>query len=80
MTTVSEQTIMYKIVDKAGSWFSYGDLRLGQGRENAKTFIRENPDLSAELEGRVRSALGIGVPELTVIEGEKDKRKHKAAK
>src|SRR5438874_8661654 len=58
-----------KIVEKSGSWFSYGDMRLGQGRENAKLFIKENPDLGAEIEGKVRRALGIGTPELTVIEG-----------
>ncbi|MEA2328507.1 MAG: recombination protein RecA, partial [Thermoanaerobaculia bacterium] len=58
-----------KIIEKSGSWFSYGDVRLGQGRENAKLFIKENPDLSGEIEARVRRALGIGTPELTVIEG-----------
>jgi recombination protein RecA len=58
-----------KIVEKSGSWFSYGDMRLGQGRENAKLFIKENPDLAGEIEGKVRRALGIGGPELTVIEG-----------
>src|SRR5213082_2146854 len=58
-----------KIVEKSGSWFSYGDMRLGQGRENAKLFIKENPDLSGEIESKVRRAIGIGVPELTVIEG-----------
>ena len=58
-----------KIIEKSGSWFSYGDMRLGQGRENAKLFIKENPDLSSEIESRVRRALGIGTPELTVIEG-----------
>jgi len=72
-----------KIIDKSGSWFSYGDLRLGQGRENAKTFIRENPELSAEIEAKVRTALGIGPPELKVIEGGDEKdggKKEKAAK
>jgi recombination protein RecA len=59
----------HKIIEKSGSWFSYGDMRLGQGRENAKQFIRENTELFAEIEGKVRRALGIGVPELTVIEG-----------
>ena len=59
----------HKIVEKSGSWFSYGDMRLGQGRENAKLFIKENPDLGAEIEAKVRRALGIGGPELTVIEG-----------
>src|SRR5437660_4735974 len=58
-----------KIVEKSGSWFSYGDVRLGQGRENAKLFIKENPELAAEIESKVRKALGIGGPELTVIEG-----------
>lgn len=58
-----------RIVEKSGSWFSYGDVRLGQGRENAKVFLRENPDLQKELETKVRKALGIGGPELTVIEG-----------
>ncbi|HET7434827.1 MAG TPA: recombinase RecA [Thermoanaerobaculia bacterium] len=58
-----------KIVEKSGSWFSYGDMRLGQGRENAKLFIRENADLFSEIEGKVRRALGIGGAELTLIEG-----------
>ena len=58
-----------KIIEKSGSWFSYGDVRLGQGRENAKLFIKENADLSAEIEVKVRRILGIGGPELTVIEG-----------
>jgi recombination protein RecA len=60
----------HKIVEKSGSWFSYGEMRLGQGRENAKGFIKDNADLFAEIEGKVRRALGIGgAPELTVIEG-----------
>ena len=59
----------HKIIEKSGSWFSYGDMRLGQGRENSKLFLVENADLAAEVEGKVRRALGIGVPELTVIEG-----------
>src|SRR3954451_3283684 len=61
--------IEQKLIEKSGSWFSYGDVRLGQGRENAKLFIKENPDLGGEIESRVRRALGIGTPELTVIEG-----------
>ncbi|HUP62813.1 MAG TPA: recombinase RecA [Thermoanaerobaculia bacterium] len=58
-----------KLIEKSGSWFSYGDVRLGQGRENAKLFIKENPDLSGEIEAKVRRLLGIGGPDLTVIEG-----------
>jgi recombination protein RecA len=59
-----------RMVEKSGSWFSYGDVRLGQGRENSKVFLRENPDLFREIEGKVRKALGIGGPELVVIEGD----------
>jgi recombination protein RecA len=58
-----------RIIEKSGSWFSYGDVRIGQGRENAKQFLVENPDLCSEIENKVRKALGIGGPELTVIEG-----------
>ena len=58
-----------KIIDKSGSWFSYGDVRIGQGRENAKQFLHENADLASEVENKVRKTLGIGGPELTVIEG-----------
>ena len=48
------------IVDKSGSWYSYGDLRLGQGKENSRDFLRENPDVLAEVDLRVRQAIGLG--------------------
>ena len=67
--------IEHKLIEKSGSWFSYGDVRLGQGRENAKLFIKENTDLSGEIEKKVRILLGIGGPELTVIEGGEPARK-----
>jgi recombination protein RecA len=47
------------VVDKSGSWFSYGDLRLGQGKENAKQFLLENKDIAQEIEVRVKEALGM---------------------
>ncbi|HVT18507.1 MAG TPA: recombinase RecA [Thermoanaerobaculia bacterium] len=52
----------HKLVAKSGAWYNYGDLRLGQGRENAKQFIRDNPDLAAELEIKLREKLGIPGP------------------
>ncbi len=45
-----------KVVDKSGAWYSYGDARLGQGRENAKDFLRENPDLFQEIREGVLDA------------------------
>jgi recombination protein RecA len=47
----------HDIVEKSGAWYSYGDLRLGQGKENAKIFLSENPDVAEEIEARVRVAL-----------------------
>jgi recombination protein RecA len=47
------------IIDKAGAWYSYGETRLGQGRENAKVFLKENEDMAGEIEGKVLAELGI---------------------
>lgn len=46
------------VVEKSGSWFSYGDLKLGQGREQAREFLLENPEVCAEIETKVRELLG----------------------
>ncbi|WP_457572766.1 recombinase RecA [Desulfolithobacter sp.] len=48
------------IIDKSGAWYSYQDERIGQGRENAKAFLKEHPDMAAEIENKVR--LGYGLP------------------
>ena len=48
------------IIEKSGSWYSYGDLRLGQGKENTREFLTENPDVLEEVDVRVREALGVG--------------------
>jgi recombination protein RecA len=48
------------LVEKSGSWFSYGSQRIGQGRENAKAFLRANPAMADEIETAIRSAAGIG--------------------
>ncbi len=47
------------VVDKSGSWFSYGDQRIGQGRENAKNFLKENTDICAEIEHSIRANAGL---------------------
>jgi len=47
------------VVDKSGSWYSYGDERIGQGRENAKTFLRENPKTALSIEDKIRAAHGL---------------------
>jgi recombination protein RecA len=47
------------IVEKSGSWFSYGDERIGQGRENAKQFLKDNPDMAWEIEDKIRASHGL---------------------
>jgi recombination protein RecA len=47
------------VVEKSGSWFSHDSQRIGQGRENAKQFLRDNPDIARTIEDRVRRELGL---------------------
>ena len=55
--------VEYGIIKKAGSWFSYGDTKLGQGREGVKTLLADNPELSDELEAKIKAAVsGVVLP------------------
>jgi recombination protein RecA len=47
------------IVEKSGSWFSYGSQRVGQGRENAKAYLKENPNVADEIEAKIRQNAGL---------------------
>ena len=51
--------VEHRKIEKSGSWYSYGGDRIGQGRENARTFIRDNPDVRARLEREIREGLGL---------------------
>ncbi len=59
---ILDMAIELGIANKSGSWFTYGDTRIGQGRENAKTFLDEHPDVMLEMETKVRD-IAIGIPE-----------------
>jgi recombination protein RecA len=61
------------IVDKSGSWFSYGDQRIGQGRENVKDFLREHPEMANEIEQRIRTDAGILGETMMTNPGTRDK-------
>src|SRR5205085_1353923 len=54
--------VTHNLLEKSGSWFSYKGERIGQGRENAKQFLKENKDLAAKLEAEVRKQLGVAPP------------------
>jgi recombination protein RecA len=59
----------HSVVEKSGSWFSFGGERIGQGRENARQFLREHPDMTKRIDAAVRGRLGIGVPEPVAAAG-----------
>ncbi len=67
-----------KIVEKSGAWYSYNGERIGQGKDNARNFLKERPELAREIENKVRVSLG--VPELGAIKGAEPVAKKAAAK
>jgi recombination protein RecA len=58
------------VVEKSGSWFSYDSQRIGQGRENAKQFLKDNPDIANKIEAAVRQNSGILAE--VILQGEKE--------
>ena len=57
-----------EIVQKSGAWFSYGDIRLGQGRENAKQYLKENPDVALDIENQIRKKYDLPeAPPMTMV-------------
>lgn len=64
--------VQEEIIQKSGAWFSYGDIRLGQGRENAKQYLKENIDVSLEIENKIRDKYNLPLSE--VIPNKTDKK------
>ena len=63
---VIDMGVAAKIVDKSGAWYAYQGEKIGQGRDNAREFLRENPTLAREIENKVRESLGIRVLESAI--------------
>ncbi len=53
--------VVAKVVDKAGAWYAYGGEKIGQGKDNAREFLRENPELAHEIENKIRTSLDIAL-------------------
>ncbi|HYL17462.1 MAG TPA: recombinase RecA, partial [Burkholderiales bacterium] len=51
--------VLYKVIEKSGAWYSYGSDRIGQGKDNVREFLKEHPDMSAEIEAKIRAAAGV---------------------
>ncbi|MEW6173626.1 MAG: recombinase RecA, partial [Bacillota bacterium] len=55
-----DAAVELKLITKSGTWYSYGDERLGQGRDNVREYLKEHPDVCREIEGKVRQAFSVG--------------------
>ncbi|MGZ5236611.1 MAG: recombinase RecA, partial [Caldimonas sp.] len=56
---IIELGVLHNIIDKSGAWYAYNGEKIGQGKDNAREFLKENPDLAIEIENKVRAAVGI---------------------
>ncbi|MBN8505301.1 MAG: recombinase RecA [Burkholderiales bacterium] len=56
---IVDMGVLHKIVDKSGAWYAYQGEKIGQGKDNAREFLRENPDLAVEVENKIREAVGV---------------------
>ncbi|ASW42903.1 recombinase RecA [Clostridium isatidis] len=65
------------IVQKSGAWFSCGDIRLGQGRENAKQYLKDNPELALEIENKIREKYNLPLAKAPSVEVSEEKEKTK---
>ena len=58
---ILDMGVIAKIVEKSGAWYAYNGEKIGQGRDNSREFLRENPSLAIEIENKVRESLGIAL-------------------
>ncbi|MGS0758022.1 recombinase RecA, partial [Roseateles sp. GG27B] len=56
---IIDMGVVAKVVEKAGSWYAYQGEKIGQGKDNAREFLRENPAIAREIENKVRESLGV---------------------
>ncbi|SFZ72256.1 recombinase RecA [Chitinimonas taiwanensis] len=59
---IIEMGVTHKIVDKSGAWYAYQGNKIGQGKDNAREYLRDNPAIAREIEAKIRSAVGINAP------------------
>jgi recombination protein RecA len=63
---IVELGVLHKLVEKSGAWYAYKGEKIGQGKDNAREFLKANPDIAAEIENSIREA--VGVAKLDVVE------------
>jgi recombination protein RecA len=62
---IIEMGVLHRIVEKSGAWYAYKGEKIGQGKDNTREFLKDNPDTAAEIEAKIREAIGIagGMPQ-----------------
>jgi recombination protein RecA len=58
---IIELGVQHKLVEKAGAWYAYKGEKIGQGKDNAREYLRENPEIAREIENKVREAVGVAL-------------------
>jgi recombination protein RecA len=56
---IVDMGVLHRIVDKSGAWYAYNGEKIGQGKDNAREFLRENPDIAVDIENRIRETVGV---------------------
>jgi recombination protein RecA len=72
---IIELGVAHRIVEKSGAWYTYGKERIGQGKDNAREYLKEHPEIAREIESRIRAALGVGTAAATASEQKDEPRK-----
>jgi recombination protein RecA len=67
---IIELGVLHNLVDKAGAWFSYKNQRIGQGKDNARHFLKEHPEIAQDIEGQLRAKLLTGHPKVKATQEE----------
>jgi recombination protein RecA len=60
---IIELGVLHKLVDKSGSWYAYNGEKIGQGKDNAREYLKANPQIAEEIEGRIRAAVNVPSPQ-----------------
>ena len=59
---IVELGVLHKLVDKSGAWYAYNGEKIGQGKDNAREYLKEHPEIAQEIEAKVREAVGVPNP------------------
>jgi len=62
--------VLHKVIEKSGAWYSYGSDRIGQGKDNAREFLKEHKDMAAEVEAKIRASAGVAAGAVALAEEE----------